>query len=72
VECLFANTLRRGDSSQGVSIGRGQERAVRLCCPHYHNGFEGTLATEESDAVGGWKSYLMIRVAVVHPHCCPT
>ena len=34
--------------------------------------FEGMLATEESDAVGGWKSYLMIRVAMLHPRCCST
>lgn len=33
MERLVANTLRRGDSSQGVSIGSGQERVVRLRCP---------------------------------------
>jgi hypothetical protein len=66
VQRLIANTLQTGDSSRGGAIGRGQERAVRLCCPLPYE-FEGTLATGESYAVGGWKSYLMIRVDVFHP-----
>ena len=60
---LFANTLRRGDSSQGASIGRGLGESGQGTLSPLPYEFEGTLATEESDAVSRWKSYLMRKAA---------